>query len=99
MRIKFSAVPSILLITCLSNMSAQTVADFGAAVDEQRLITADNDRSSWLSYGRTYDEQRYSPLDQINKETIDQVGLAWFADMTTSPVSYTHLTLPTSDLV
>ena len=84
MRIKFSAVPSILLITCLSNTSAQTVADFGAAVDEQRLITADNDRSSWLSYGRTYDEQRYSPLDQINKETIDQVGLAWFADMTTS---------------
>ena len=84
MRIKFSAVPSILLITCLSNTSAQTVADFGAAVDEQRLITADNDRASWLSYGRTYDEQRYSPLDQINKETIDQVGLAWFADMTTS---------------
>ena len=84
MRIKFRAVPSILLITCLSNTSAQTVADFGAAVDEQRLITADNDRASWLSYGRTYDEQRYSPLDQINKETIDQVGLAWFADMTTS---------------
>ena len=84
MRIKFSAVPSILLITCLSNTSAQTVADFGAAVDEQRLITADNDRASWLSYGRTYDEQRYSPLNQINKETIDQVGLAWFADMTTS---------------
>ena len=84
MRIKFRAVPSILLITCLSNTSAQTVANFGAAVDEQRLITADNDRASWLSYGRTYDEQRYSPLDQINKETIDQVGLAWFADMTTS---------------
>ena len=84
MRIKFSAVPSILLITCLSNTSAQTVADFGAAVDEQRLITADNDRASWLSYGRTYDEQRYSPLDQINKETIDQLGLAWFADITTS---------------
>ena len=84
MTIKFRAVPSILLITCLSNTSAQTVADFGAAVDEQRLITADNDRASWLSYGRTYDEQRYSPLDQINKETIDQVGLAWFADMTTS---------------
>ena len=84
MRIKFRAVPSILLIACLPNTSAQTVADFGAAVDEQRLITADNDRASWLSYGRTYDEQRYSPLDQINKETIDQVGLAWFADMTTS---------------
>ena len=84
MRIKFSAIPSILLVTCLSNTSAQIVANFGAAVDEQRLITADNDRASWLSYGRTYDEQRYSPLDQINKETIDQVGLAWFADMTTS---------------
>ena len=32
-------------------------------------------------YGRTYDEQRYSPLDQITSENIDRLGLAWYADI------------------
>lgn len=40
--------------------------------------------SEWLSYGRTYDEQRYSPLDQINRETVGNLGLAWSVDLDTS---------------
>ena len=57
---------------------------YQAAVDQQRLNTADEQNDSWLTYGRTYDEQRYSPLDQINRDTVSQLGLSWFADMTTS---------------
>jgi PQQ-dependent dehydrogenase (methanol/ethanol family) len=75
---------SLFVVLNLSNSAAQTVADYGADVNEQRLVNASEEPEVWLSYGRTYDEQRYSPLDQINKDTIDQVGLAWFADMTTS---------------
>ena len=63
--------------------SAQT-ADYGAAIDAERLTGADTENESWLSYGRTYDEQRYSPLDQINRDSVDQLGLSWYADMTTS---------------
>ncbi len=40
--------------------------------------------SGWQSYGRTYDEQRYSPLEQINRDTVGQLGLAWSADLDTS---------------
>ena len=58
--------------------------DYQAAVDAQRLNTADEQNDSWLSYGRTYDEQRYSPLDQINRETVSDLALSWSADMTTS---------------
>jgi quinohemoprotein ethanol dehydrogenase len=36
--------------------------------------------ADWLSNGRTYDEQRFSPLDQINESTIGQLGLAWYWD-------------------
>lgn len=37
----------------------------------------------WLSYGGGYDEQRFSPLDQVNAENVSNLGLAWFADMDT----------------
>jgi quinohemoprotein ethanol dehydrogenase len=33
--------------------------------------------------GRTYDEQRFSPLDQINVAPSARLGLAWFADINT----------------
>ena len=33
--------------------------------------------SEWLNYGRGYKEQRFSPLDSINRDTIDNLDLAW----------------------
>lgn len=53
------------------------------AVDAQALANA-ADTSNWLSYGRTYDEQRFSPLDQINGSTVKDMGLAWSADLDTA---------------
>ena len=35
----------------------------------------------WLSYGRTADEQRFSPLEQINHESIGELRLAWSLDL------------------
>ena len=37
------------------------------------------DGADWLTSGRTYDEQRFSPLDQINDANVGQLGLAWYA--------------------
>jgi PQQ-dependent dehydrogenase (methanol/ethanol family) len=37
----------------------------------------------WLSHGRTYDEQRYSPLDRITVQNIGGLGLAWSFDLGT----------------
>ena len=31
----------------------------------------------WLTHGRTYGEQRFSPLDTINRQTVKGLGLAW----------------------
>jgi quinohemoprotein ethanol dehydrogenase len=53
-------------------------------VTGERIISADAEPGNWLSHGRTYDEQRYSPLDRINPETIDELGLAWSFDMGTT---------------
>ena len=66
-------------------LSAGAVAqDYAAAVDEARLLGADAEPGAWMSHGRTYDEQRYSPLDLINQDNVDQLGLAWYAEVDTS---------------
>ena len=62
---------------------ATTAAGIGM-IDDQRIIDADSEPGNWLSYGRTYEEQRFSPLDQISKDTVKDLGLAWFKDMGTN---------------
>lgn len=37
-----------------------------------------------MTYGRTYDEQRFSPLHQINDRNVSHLGLAWYYDLDTS---------------
>ena len=73
----------MLIIALPLSLTAQQ-SDYQAAIDSERLAQADEENSAWLSYGRTYDEQRFSPLDQINQETVADLSLAWYADMTTS---------------
>lgn len=47
-----------------------------------RIIAAGADE--WLSHGRTYDEQRFSPLSDINTTTVSDLGLEWSFDLGTS---------------
>jgi PQQ-dependent dehydrogenase (methanol/ethanol family) len=54
-----------------------------AAVDGERLVNADSEPGEWMSHGRTYGEQRFSPLDQIDTGNVGELGLAWSADLTT----------------
>ena len=54
------------------------------AVDSQSLLAAGDNRSEWLTHGRTYDEQRFSPLAQIDTGNVKRLGLAWFADLDTA---------------
>ena len=51
-----------------------------AQVDHQRILSADAEPGNWMTHGRTYAEDRESPLAQINKNNVDQLGLAWAFD-------------------
>src|SRR5262245_19703637 len=53
-------------------------------VNDQRLRDADREPGQWLAAGRTHDEQRYSPLTQINAENVSRLGLAWYYDLDTN---------------
>jgi len=52
-----------------------------AQVDDARLLAAADDGANWLSYGRTYDEQRFSPLTAVNDGNVATLGLAWSFDL------------------
>jgi quinohemoprotein ethanol dehydrogenase len=51
-----------------------------APVDRDRLVGADAEPGNWLSHGRTYAEQRHSPLARIKPGNVSQLGLAWYFD-------------------
>src|SRR6202040_2042754 len=73
-----------MLLLCLPRGFAHAAEPDGKPVDGARIAHADAEPGNWLSYGRTYSEQRYSPLAQINDNNARSLGLAWFADLDTN---------------
>lgn len=53
-------------------------------VDDATFRAADQDTANWLMYGRTYDDHRFSPLNQVNEQTVGKLGLAWSREMGTT---------------
>ena len=51
-----------------------------AAIDGDYLKTG-GDGSNWAMTGFSYDEQRHSPLKLINDSNVQDLGIAWFADL------------------
>jgi quinohemoprotein ethanol dehydrogenase len=72
------ATPFIVGVSDTPSRSAR------AAKDAARIAGADQDPANWMTYGRTYGEQRFSPLSKTTADNVGQLGLAWFADLETS---------------
>jgi hypothetical protein len=47
----------------------------------RRIIAAEREPGSWLTHGRTYGEQRFSPLTKVSTQTVGRLGLAWTYEM------------------
>jgi alcohol dehydrogenase (cytochrome c) len=52
-----------------------------AQVPYQRLLRADSEPQNWLTYAGSYKSQRYSALDQINRQTVSRLKVAWAYQM------------------
>jgi quinohemoprotein ethanol dehydrogenase len=72
-----SSLRSCVLLMCL----AVPMPLLAAAVDEAAIRATEHEGGQWLSHGRTYSEQRYSPLEQINAGNVKGLGLAWYKDL------------------
>ena len=84
--------PSLVLVLLLAGLpgfaddlggntaAGPDVASPVGAVTAARIMRADREPGNWLAHGRTYDEQRFSPLDSINRESVRRLGFAWQQD-------------------
>src|SRR5450755_270444 len=71
-------VPGYAAVTHAQHATpAAATAVPGASVDGARITNADADPGEWLSHGRTYSEQRFSPLGKINTTNVKSLGVAW----------------------
>ena len=58
-------------IVCVTCTWAQ-VQNYKPVTQDMLTNPSPND---WLMFSRTYDAQRFSPLNQINKQNVNQLGL------------------------
>jgi PQQ-dependent dehydrogenase (methanol/ethanol family) len=65
---------SLLLATALA-LAASAAAQ--APLDDARLAAAASDPDDWLAHGRTWSEERFSPLDQIHAGNVAALAPAW----------------------
>jgi quinohemoprotein ethanol dehydrogenase len=70
---------AIFPVLLLLGSSART-----APLGDAELRNSGQDQGNWLMYGRTYDDHRFSPLNQINEQTIGKLGLAWSRELGTT---------------
>ncbi len=84
----FLFIKSLFLLIILSHCSINPepgtpdhIKYVTSKVDDSRLLAADDISEDWLTYGRNYQEDRYSPLNQINKSNVNELGLAWSIDL------------------
>src|SRR5262245_9935269 len=71
---------AVAIVACIAWGSAQQKAP----VDDAALRSVEKRNQDWLSYGRDYYEQRFSPLDQINDKNVAKLGLAWQMETATN---------------
>src|SRR5215813_2906441 len=64
----------LLIAVMVPLMLLAQVKDFVPVTDQVLLNPSPED---WLMFSRTYDAQRFSPLSQVNKQNVNQLGLAW----------------------
>ena len=82
----------ILVITGCSNSNEKELIESSEVsgsssiglIDDERILSAESEPGNWLAFGRTYDERRFSPLKQINKDSVSNLGLVWSKDMGTN---------------
>ncbi len=79
---------SSIFLAPITPMALAQVEDYLPVTQEMLLNPSPSD---WLMFSRTYDSQRFSPLDQINRQNVGQLRMAWVRGM--DPGIHEHIPL------
>ena len=74
---RYGALAVLTITTALSGWAPAVFAqetEFQPVTEEMLLDPAPGD---WLMWRRTYDAHGFSPLDQVNRENVDDLELVW----------------------
>jgi len=69
----------LLAVLGLLSSVAGATSDVGDVSRDRYLDNSDG--RDWPGYGRTFGQQHYSPLTQINELNVGKLGLAWALDL------------------
>ena len=78
-----AATAAFLLAGAAVSQPPDRRAEAAYGIDDAALVGAGGRTSDWLTYGGTYKEQRYSPLDQINDANVGELGISWVMETNT----------------
>lgn len=75
---------SIRIVVCITTIVSAFLCPQSGIADESvsdaMLIDAQNLPDRWINYGRNYAGWRYMPVDQINRDTVSDLKVAWTVD-------------------
>ena len=72
----------VATLSLISTIGAQQPRGVDANLLKTAGTTADTMPGTWLTYGLSMSEQRYSQLKQIDSSNVTKLGLAWSAPLT-----------------
>ena len=72
--ILFLCIPLLVMITLTSCAEQTARYDDSAIADESQT-------ANWLAYGRTHNERRFFPADQINETNVSGLQVDWFMEL------------------
>ena len=76
----------VLFVQCKNDSNERPLNELlqsAERVTDNTIINANKNPGDWITHGFNYQEDRFSPLTQINKDNLDQLGLAWAVELGT----------------
>jgi glucose dehydrogenase len=81
---------AIVVLTIATLASAMKAEERRGFVDDARLSHAASADGDWITFGRDYTNQRFSPLDKINRSNVTGFVPAWTYQLGTAGSTQTH---------
>ncbi len=71
----WAIMPAVLLFLGFSETTPR---------NSSSTVEVASESANWLMYGRTYNDQRFSPLNQINEQSVANLGMVWSQELDTT---------------
>ncbi len=70
-----------LMAAAVVNVLSACAEPEAALVIDDAMLANEDETEDWLAYGRTYSEQRFSPLTQVNASNVSELSVDWYVDL------------------